>query len=317
MVLSLSCQRNNPISFPNYFPQENRVYFNTVRLETIELGKKLFFDTRLSSNNQISCASCHLPERAFTDGKKISEGIFGRHSRNNASTLLNVGFSPTFMFDMRAHDLEIQPMIPIHDTNEMNMDMQKLEKKLKKDITYHSLSKRAYMRPLDANIITKSLAAYMKSLISSSSKYDRFLVTEDSSLFSLDERNGKQLFFGKGKCNDCHTAPLFTNYNHYNLGLEDSIFGAVGKMGATHNPLDRARYKTPTLRNIELTYPYFHDGRSETLYDAIDEHIRKERKTRDYHPVNLSNTEKKDLIAFLKTLTDINYKNSPYLQAKK
>ncbi len=127
-------------------------------------------------------------------------------------TLFNVGYSPTYMFDMRAHQLDAQVLIPIQDSNEMQMNIFELEKKLIKNDTYQSLAKKAYGTQLTTYAYSRALAAYMASLISANSKFDHFLKTNDSSLLSINERKGLSVFFGKGQCNQCHTAPLFSNF---------------------------------------------------------------------------------------------------------
>lgn len=310
LVLGLvnSCrEKESFIQFPDYFPQKNRIYFDTVSKEAIELGAKFFFDKRLSVDSTIACVSCHKPELAFTDGVPISQGIKGRFSRHNSSTLLNVGFSPTFMFDMRANNLDIQPLIPIHDTNEMGMTIQKVVERYERDSDFQELSMKAYRRKIDPFVVTHSLSAFMKSLISSDSKYDKSKRLNKDSLLSDNEENGKIIFYGKGKCNSCHTAPLFTNHLHYNLGIEPTGSVRIGKLGATHKEKDRFRFKTPSLRNIEITKPYFHNGKVETLQEAISFHLSEDRKTMDYNPPKLNLEEQKDLMLFLRTLTDDSY----------
>lgn len=304
-----SCQDKKPfITYPSYFPQKNRTFFDTVRKETIELGEKLFFDTRLSKNNKVSCATCHLPELAFTDGKKISQGFEGRFSKHNSSTLLNVGFLNSFMFDRGSHSIEIQPIIPLLDTNEMNTSFIELEEKFRYNTEYQKFSMNTYGRPLNRRTITWALAAYMKSLIACHSRFDRFLASKDSSILSQTEKNGMRLFFGKGKCQQCHTSPLFTDSEHYNLGLEDSIKGRLGVFANTLIPIDRGRFKTPTLRNIAITAPYFHDGRIDDLEDAIRYHVSQKRQTYDYKPPSIITEEEiKEISAFLQTLTDVKY----------
>jgi cytochrome c peroxidase len=312
LILVFSCKEKKGIEYPEYFPQSNRIFFDTVSQASIDLGEKLFFDKRLSYNDSISCASCHKPELAFTDGEITSTGIYGKKLFHNSMTLLNVGFSPTFMFDMRAHNLDAQTTIPIQDSSEMQMNIFALEKKFSTDVTYQSMAQKAYGTPLNIHAYTRALAAYMKSLISTDSKYDQFIKTQDSTLFTANEKRGMDIFFGKGNCNSCHSAPLFSNHQHYNLGLEKGIKGKIGLMRMTHKEVDRGRYKTPTLRNIALTAPYFHDGRAAMLSECIDIHLS--QKTIDFTPTNLTNQEKNDLISFLKTLTDAKYKNSASLQ---
>lgn len=303
-----ACEGKKPaIAYPSYFPLETKSYLDSVREETIFLGKKLFFDKRLSRDNQISCASCHLPHLAFTDGMRISRGFQGRFSKHNSSTLLNVGFLKSFMFDRGSHNLEIQPIIPLLDTNEMNMTLLELEEKFRKDNTYQDLALKTYGRGLDRFTITRALAAYMKSLIACESRYDSFISTKDSSILSKSEQKGMQLFFGRAQCNQCHTAPLFTDSEHYNLGLEDPKTGRLGVFANTLKPVDMGRFKTPTLRNIKITAPYFHDGRIDSLEDAICYHQTPDRITDDFTPVKLSNGEIRDIAAFLSALTDKKY----------
>jgi cytochrome c peroxidase len=304
LLIGCSQPYSEQISFPTYFPQDNRIQFDTVTQAQIQLGKKLFFDTRLSIDNTVSCGTCHLPHLAFTDGKKISEGIHGNKSRHNSSTLLNIGFSTTFMFDNRAQNLEIQSLIPLHDTNEMAGNINNISKIFEKDKALQALSQKAYNSPLDGYALTRSLAAFIKSLIAADSKYDDYLKRKDESIFTNEEQLGKKLFFGKkAKCNSCHTAPLFTNHKHYDLGIEKG--NDRGLMGATHKKEDSARFKTPTLRNIALTAPYFHDGSAATLEEVIK--IKCTQSSKDYQAVSLSAIEQKQIIAFLKTLTDKKY----------
>ncbi len=301
-----SCHQEG-IKIPKNFPKTNRIFFDSVKMISIELGQKLFFDTRLSRDSTLSCISCHKPELAFTDGVERSKGIFGNFSTRNSSTLINVGYNTSFMADMRATNIEIQPMIPIHDTNEMAMTIQEVVVRLSNDKLLQSMSMKAYKEPINSYTITRSLAAFMKSLLSADTKYDVQDNDTRTNTFTKGENRGKALFFGKGKCNQCHTAPLFTNYKHYNIGIEDSFSNDIGKQGATHKLEDRYRFKVPTLRNISITFPYFHNGKLKSLEDAVSYHLAKERKTMDFDPPKLNYAEKADLILFLRTLTDKSY----------
>jgi cytochrome c peroxidase len=304
LLIGCSQPYSEQISFPTYFPQDNRIQFDTVTQAQIQLGKKLFFDTRLSIDNTVSCGTCHLPHLAFTDGKKISKGLKGHFSRHNASTLMNIGFSPTFMFDNRAQSLEIQSLIPLHDTNEMGGNINAISAIFEKDQEMQKLAKKAYGTSLDGYALTRSLAAFIKSLIAADSKYDAFLRNKDTFLLTKDEQLGMKLFFGnKAKCNTCHSAPLFSNHKHYDLGIEKG--NDRGLMGATHKKEDSARFKTPTLRNITVTAPYFHDGSAATLEEVIK--IKCTQSSKDYQAISLSAIEQKQIIAFLKTLTDKKY----------
>ena len=305
LYLMTSCHRPI-IDFPSYFPQENRMAFDTISMEQIKLGERLFFDPRLSLNNKISCATCHKPELAFTDGEKISKGFEGNFSLHNSSTLFNIGFHPTLMFDNRSHSLELQPMLPIQDSHEMRETIFHIEEKLKNDRQYQQMSQAAFGDRLSIYNYNRALSAYMKSLISANSTFDLFYKSKDSSVLSPKEKRGMALFFGKGNCSSCHCFPLFTNFQHYNLGLEDSLHGRLGLYRSTHLADDRGRFKTPTLRNIEITSPYFHDGRIQSLDSTLIIHIS--NQTKDYIPPKLSPDEQKDIVVFLKTLTDKRFK---------
>ena len=298
-------QKKNKI--PSYFPQDKNQFFDSVRAEEIILGSMLFFDKRLSIDSSVSCSSCHDPKIAFTDGKIVSDGLPSHKSLRNSSTLLNVGFNPTFMFDERAYNIDMVSLIPLLDTNEMGMNWHRLDTLFKQDSTLTKLSYKAYQQPCDIRSITRSLGAFMKSLHSNKSKFDDFTISNNTIIFSTQEIKGKDLFFGKGNCNSCHTAPLFTNHKHYNIGSEKNESKDLGRMVGTLRKEDMFKFKTPTLRNIEITKPYFHNGKAATLQNALDFHLSKDRKTTDFDPPILTTAERQNLISFLKCLTDSNY----------
>ncbi|MFY7860581.1 MAG: cytochrome-c peroxidase [Chitinophagales bacterium] len=295
------------IKIPSYFPQDNIPFFDSVREEEIALGSMLFFDKRLSMDSTVSCSSCHDPNKAFTDGKMVSDGLSGHKSFRNSSTLLNAGFNPTFMFDERAYNIDMVSLIPFFDTNEMGMNWHILDTLFRHDATLNNLSYQAYKQPCNITSISRSLGAFMKSLQANKSKFDVFTTTQNAKIFSYEEIKGKDLFFGKGKCNSCHTAPLFTNHKHYNIGIEKNGSKDLGKTIGTLRKEDMFKFKTPTLRNIEITEPYFHNGKAATLQNAVDFHLSEDRKTADFNPPTLNDTERQNLISFLKCLTDSNY----------
>jgi cytochrome c peroxidase len=304
ILFLLACQNQEMIliSIP-----ENVIIFDStllkpIRKDQIELGKKLFFDKRLSLDSSISCASCHFPELAFTDGKSISEGYQGRKSRHNASTLINIALSPTFMFDNRAQTLETQSLIPIHDPNEMNFDIYKISKRLSKDVIYRNESQSAFNDSLSPFVITRSLAAYIRSLVVFDRPIDSYYKTKDKHIFSKSAWLGYKLFKGKAKCVHCHEEPQYTNHLYYNLNLEDANSSTFGLFGATHNIRDKYRFKTPTLRNISKTAPYFHNGKYKTLEAVLDYKTDPKNHTLDFSAPNLDEEEKRAIVIFLKEM---------------
>lgn len=303
----IKCVENTGIIIPEHFPQSNRLSFDTVSKDAIILGEALFFDKRLSKDNSISCASCHKPDLAFTDGVKRSKGIRNNFSRRNSLTLINVGFNSSFMYDERAFHIDIQSFIPLLDSHEMDMTLKEIENKLNQDNQLNKLSKKAYKLPLNLYTISNSLGAYMKSLVSAQTKYDLFAAKGDSSLFSDEEKAGYKLFKGKAQCANCHVPPLFTNYQYYNLNIIQQDTSDYGRMLNTLEIKDKYTFKTPTLRNVAITAPYFHTGEVASLDSALSFHLSLNRKTLYYSPPALTKDERKSIIVFLNTLTDRQY----------
>lgn len=304
ILFIVSCQNQEMVNIliPKNVVILDSTLLKPIRKDQIELGKKLFFDKRLSLDSSISCGSCHLPELSFTDGKPISEGFEGRKSRHNASTLFNIALSPSFMFDNRAQTLETQSLIPILDPNEMNFDIYKISKRLSNDLFYKEMSKKAFNDSLSPFVITRSLAAFIRFLVVFDRPIDSFYKTKDKRIFSKSAWLGYQLFIGKANCVKCHEEPLYTNHLYYNLNLEDPNSTTFGLYGATHDKKDKYRFKTPTLRYISKTAPYFHNGKFNTLEAVLDFKIDQKNKTFDYSPPNLNDAEKKAIVVFLKEM---------------
>lgn len=273
----------------------------------IELGRKLFFDKRLSGDNTISCVSCHSPKLAFTDGKKFSNGVEGRLGFRNAPTLLNLVDATSFMFDAEIKTLEEQAIVPIQDHAEMDISMGDLIKKLRSISEYNKRSKEIFNKEFDASVLTRSLAAFQKSLVSRNSLFDKFLATGDSSLLNESQLEGWSKF-NEFNCIKCHQLPNLTDYQPYNIGLYLDYGEDKGRFRVTHDSTDMGKFKTPTLRNIELTAPYFHDGSAESLSDVIQSHTRnfKPHPNKDKRILNIimSPETETDLIEFLKITTD-------------
>jgi cytochrome c peroxidase len=276
----------------------------------IELGRKLFFDKRLSIDNTVSCVSCHDPKRAFTDGKKFSEGVEGRLGFRNAPTLLNVIDATSFMFDAEIKTLEEQAIVPIQDHAEMDISMGDLIRKLRSIPEYNERSQEIFNKEFDASVLTRSLAAFQKTLISKNSLFDQFLATGDSSLLNKLQLKGWSKF-NKYNCIECHELPNLTDYQPYNIGLYVDYGEDQGRFRVTHDSTDMGKFKTPTLRNIELTAPYFHDGSAQSLSDVFQSHIsgsklhpNKDFRLRD---IQITPVEEKELIEFLKIVTDTDF----------
>lgn len=301
--------QDHPISFkqPHYFPAINFPEGNEPTLLRFELGKKLFYEKQLSKNGDQSCASCHRLPAAFTDGRTVSS-FHENEFQRNAQTLANVAWSPYFMSEGGVPTLELQALGPIHEKHELALSMEEVVSRLKNKSNYTELSKAAYGRELDAFVVTRALACFERALISGDSKFDRhyFLKSKD---YSELEEQGMNLFFSdRTQCSSCHSLPFFTDYKFYSLGFEDSDIGLERR---TYAESDGGKFKTPTLRNIELTAPYMHNGSMSSLEEVVSFYnagggngITKDSRVKN---MNLTKEEEQALVAFLKTLTDWNF----------
>ena len=311
--------QDKPISFkqPHYFPTINFPEGNEPSLLRFELGKKLFYEVKLSMNEDQSCASCHRLPSAFTDGRTVSSFHENEFARN-APTLSNLAWSPYFMSEGGVPTLELQALGPIHEKHELSLSMEEVIARLKSSSNYSALSKSAYGRELDAFAITRALACFERALISGDSKFDRYYFLKSND-YSVLERQGMDLFFSeRTQCSSCHSLPFFTDYQFYSLGLEDADIGLERK---TYSEADRGKFKTPTLRNIELTAPYMHGGSMSSLEEVVSFYNTGggTRITKDsrVNTMNLSKEEETALVAFLKTLTDWNFvQNENFLSAE-
>ncbi len=273
--------------------------------QRIELGKKLFFDKRLSSDNTISCASCHDPEKAFTNGLQFGVGVNGQLTARNVPTIINAKFLKTIMFDGEVENLERQIIVPVQEHNEMNSLMGPLVKELIKDDYYREASKKLYNREFDAWVLTRSIATYERSLVRMNSKYDR--AEKNQYNFTQSEQNGKKIF-SQLYCTTCHPAPYFTTYGVAGNGLYRNYGTDEGRHRVTLKEEDRGVFKIPSLRNCAETAPYMHDGSVKTLEDVIRHYEaggkHHPNQSAVIQPFQLSDKERKDLVSFLKTLSD-------------
>lgn len=284
---------------------------NPINADKIWLGKEFFFDKRLSLDETVSCAVCHKPGLAFTDGLKVSEGIEGRLGNRNSPTLINIGYSSRFMFDGEIPTLEMQAIVPIQEHKEMGMDMKLLIERLRAVPEYQDAAQRIFGRDMDAWVLTRSLAAYQRSLYSNNSDFDRFYYGKQKNAISASAKRGWILFSEKLYCTACHPAPYFTTHTVANNGLYANYGEDKGRFRINNDSTDIGKFKIPTLRNIEITDPYMHDGSMESLSEVIDHYAKGGKGHFNQHPIirsfELTKREKSDLIQFLYSLTDMSF----------
>ena len=306
---NLISKKNVVLIKPKYFP---KAYYNfknnTITPEKFILGRMLFYDPILSKDSSVSCASCHQQFAAFAHiDHKLSHGINNEIGTRNVPALQNLIWKNDFMWDGGVTHLETQAINPITSKVEMNENLVNVIKKLQKSTYYKSLFKSAYNDTIiTSEKILKSLTQFTGLLISADSKYDKFIKNEID--FSDSEQNGLKLF--NKNCNSCHTAPLFTNNAFENNGLKfDSLLNDLGRGKISGNPSDNYKFKIPSLRNVAVTFPYMHDGSINTLAKVIDHYgkLSHSENAKLNSIGKLSEIEKQDLIAFLKTLTDKNF----------
>ena len=302
------------MELPKEFPSIEEPVDNQFSQKRWELGKKLFYDSIMSSDSSISCASCHASKLAFSDDVAMSLGVKNRIGTQNAPSLANLAYHPYYTRAGGVPTLEMQILVPIQEHNEFDFNILLIVERLKNNTTYVQMANDAYGREPDAFVITRSLACFERSLISGYSRYDQFLNYNKNTLTKSEQR-GMDLFFSdKTNCSNCHSDFNFTNYAFENNGLYEK-YADEGRFRLTQEEVDKALFKVPTLRNIELTRPYMHDGSFQTLEEVI-EHYNSGGKNHPHKsdlikPLDLSNREKNDLIAFLKSLTDESFVQNP------
>ena len=284
---------------------------NPLTYEKVELGRALFYDPLLSKDNSISCNSCHSQFTAFAHvDHALSHGIDNLIGTRNAPALMNLAWQKSFMWDGAINHLDMQPLAPIANEKEMASNIDSVVKKLQRTKLYPTL----FLKAFGDSIITgehtlKAISQFMLTLISNNSKYDS--VMRKQATFTQQEKKGYKLF--KINCSGCHLEPLFTNQQFENNGLYvDATLNDIGRMKITLAPNDSLKFKVPSLRNIEFSYPYMHDGRFKKLSDVLNHYtsgiyqsktLSKKLET----PILLSSYDKVDIISFLLTLTDRNF----------
>jgi cytochrome c peroxidase len=283
---------------------------NPLTEEGFELGRKLFYDPILSADSTISCASCHLQTTGFTHiDHELSHGIGGKIGTRNSPVLINLAWKKTFMLDGGVNHLDVQPIFPITSEVEMGESMENVVKKLNHSPKYRKLFQKTFGDSLITGQKTLlALSQFLVQLTSYNAKYDKFIRKEKGGEFTEQERNGLTLF--RKHCASCHKEPLFTNDHFENNGLLlDTGLRDLGRMKITQKSADSLKFKVPTLRNIQFSKPYMHDGRFKKLLDVMNHYTNGIQKSSTLakelqQPITLTQEEKIDIIAFLFTLSD-------------
>lgn len=311
---------DRPLDFkvPSNFPAlVYNIGLNPPTEKGFELGKKLFYDGRLSSDGIISCGFCHIQEDAFTHhGHVFSHGIDNLVGTRNSPSIQNLAYQTAFMYDGATSHLDLQPVIPLTSPVEMNGDLNAIVSMMGKDPIYSKLFKQAFAdKKINTENMLKALSQFMVMITSSDSKFDHYRRNEAGGTLSTDEAAGYALF--NSKCASCHATDLMTDNSFRNNGLAiNPALNDVGRFRVTQLTADYYKFKVPSLRNVEKTAPYMHDGRFGTLESVLDHYSSGMMDSAILDPIlkqngtagiPLSEKEKTQLIAFLRTLTDNQY----------
>ncbi|MEZ4805697.1 MAG: cytochrome c peroxidase [Bacteroidia bacterium] len=310
---SLPEQKVDLLSIPDYFPPIPFPSDNTFTEERWTLGKALFYDKALSRNETVSCGSCHKPHLAFSDDVAVSLGDLNTLGRSNAPSLTNIGYNPYFTRAGGVPTLEMQVNVPIQEHDEFNFNIVDIVERLKDNAYYQDASLKAYNRDLDPYVITRAIATFERSIISGNSPYDKFTYQNKPEALSTAEKKGMDLFFSsRTNCSECHSGFNFSTYAFENNGLHER-YSDSGRMRITKAESDRDKFKVPTLRNVELTSPYMHDGSLKTLTEVVEHYntggVNHKNKSQFIKALQLTEEEKTNLVAFLKSLTDYEFAN--------
>ncbi len=303
---------NNLLKIPKNWPKPVYNFKNNPpSQEKILLGRALFYDPILSANNTISCATCHSQYTAFAHvDHDLSHGIHDRIGTRNAPALMNLAWQKTFMWDGAINHLDMQSLAPISNPLEMDETLANVVLKLQNKKLYRQLFFAAFNDTIiTGQNVLKALSSFMVTLVSSNSRYDSMVRNEIT--FTEQENKGYALF--KTHCNNCHTEPLFTNQNFENNGLKpDPVLNDIGRVKISLNKSDSFKFKVPTLRNIDFSYPYMHDGRFKKISDVLKHYSNGIVQSPTLSPllskpIPLSANDRADLTVFLLTLTDRNF----------
>lgn len=303
-----------PAYVVNYIGEMKHPSDNKLTEEGIALGRKLFYDKRLSNDGTMACATCHKQENGFDDFRQFSQGTNGSFGDRNAMPIINLAWANAFFWDGRRKTMEEQAHDPVTNPIEMANTWPEVVSRLQADAQYPSLFFKAFgTRAIDSNLVVKAIAQFERTMVSFNTRFDKYFYQNDGSALNASEQRGLMLFTGDGLCNTCHMMnTLFTDHQFRNNGL-DAVPADAGLMKFTGNETDRGKFKVPGLRNIAQTAPYMHDGRFSTLEEVVNFYstgVRQSSPNIDEHMppfgagLNLSVQDKSDLVAFLKSLSD-------------
>lgn len=340
LILAYSCKKDKveaiptpyTLKIPSHFPDMIIPEDNPMTVEGVELGRKLFYEKKLSGDNSLSCATCHAPDLAFADANQFSEGIDGQLGTRNSMALINLGWNTSFFWDGRSKTLEEQIIEPVINPVEMHTTWQSVVGKLSADVVYRNMFFKAFnVKNIDSTYAAKAIAQFIRTLISGSSKFDVMYKFENNLPLSPNEISiqgtitpsewaGYDLFksLNGADCFHCHNGPLMQVQKFSNNGL-DATFSDVGRGAISGNVDDNGKFKVPTLRNIAFTAPYMHDGRFTTLDEVINHYSHGIQMSSTIDPliefagqggVQLDAQEKDLLKQFLMTLTDSSFINN-------
>jgi cytochrome c peroxidase len=290
---------------------------NPPTASTIALGRRLFYETRLSKDNSLSCASCHRPELSFRDPREFSLGVGGTKGVRHAPTLVNVAYVPNLFWDGRAKSLEDQVGFPIADPLEMNQSHKASATKLQGDPVYTAMFQSAFgSDAITMARVERTIASFERTILSGDSAFDQYQYQGRKDALTMEQIRGLAVFTDprKGNCASCHTIgsqyALFTDNQFHNTGegVEDNEqFRDQGRYEMTRENVDRGAFKTPTLRNVAVTGPYMHDGKLKTLKEVVDFYAGKGNSNpyldKRISSIELTGQDRSDLVEFMKSLT--------------
>lgn len=301
-------QQNFASNLPSPFTAISFPEDNGYSKERWELGKKLFYDNVLSIDSTLNCGSCHKAELSFSDDVAFSKGVKDRDGVRNSPSLANIGYHPYFTREGGVPTLEQQVLVPLQEHNEFDFNIVLAGERIAQDSVYVAMSQKAYNRAPDYYVITRALANFERSLISDNSYFDQYHFDAQTDALSNSQKRGMALFYSeKTNCSKCHSGPNFTDYSFENNGLYE-IYPDEGRRRLTQLDADEGLFKVSSLRNVEVTGPYMHDGSINTLAEVIEHYNSGGKdhpnKSKFIRSLNLTSQEKEDLLAFLLSLTD-------------
>jgi len=300
MVSSATAEDAVPLGLPKLkVPADN-----PSTAEKIELGKQLFFDKRLSLDSTISCASCHDPEKGFSNGEQFATGIKSQVGGRNSPTVINSAYNYFQFWDGREGSLESQALGPVQNPIEMGMTLDEVVKRLNKIDGYREQFQKVFNTDVTEVNIAKAIAAFERTILSGNAPYDQFKAGDETAL-SKSAQRGMELFFGRAACSSCHAGPNFTDNGFHNIGVGmDQEKPDPGRAAISKLEGDTGSFKTPTLREIASTGPYMHDGSIKTLKDVILHYkkggVKNPYQDEEIFPLELTEQEVDDLVTFLK-----------------